>query len=137
MVLAYEQMFYDLLADPEPYLNDINNVATQPQLDLDLRSLQEQSGRREHARDRVDRPSDDRLGRAGRGRPQALTRPPSPSLVCVDTPAATATYEGKPVDGQPRELTQYRVVKTTYLPDPGWAVAKVLPPEGHDQPQPC
>ena len=37
----------------------------------------------------------------------------------------------------PRELAQYRVVKTTYLPDPGWAVSKVLPPKGFDQPQPC
>ena len=41
MVLAYEQMLYDLLADPEPYLNDLNDVAAQPQLDLDLRNLQD------------------------------------------------------------------------------------------------
>ena len=34
-------------------------------------------------------------------------------------------------------MAQYRVVKTTYLPDPGWAVSKVLPPKGFDQPQPC
>ena len=40
VVLAREQMFYDLLADPEPYLNQINDVTAQPQLDRDLRNLQ-------------------------------------------------------------------------------------------------
>ena len=34
-------MFYDLQADPDPNLNDINNVVADPQLDRDLLSLQE------------------------------------------------------------------------------------------------
>ena len=33
VVLAYEQMFFDLQADPDPRLNDINNVVADPQLD--------------------------------------------------------------------------------------------------------
>ena len=41
VVLAREQMFFDLQADPEPNLNDINNVVADPQLDRDLLSLQE------------------------------------------------------------------------------------------------
>ena len=49
-ILAREQMFYDLLADPEPYLNDINDVAAQPQLDIDLRNLQQTRGRRRDRR---------------------------------------------------------------------------------------
>ncbi|HYN56924.1 MAG TPA: hypothetical protein VES03_06985, partial [Motilibacterales bacterium] len=39
-IRAYEQMFYDILADPQPNLNDMNTVAAQPQVALDLTNLQ-------------------------------------------------------------------------------------------------
>ncbi len=37
VVLAYEQTFYDVLASPDPNLNDINLVATEPALGIALR----------------------------------------------------------------------------------------------------
>ena len=57
-------------------------------------------------------------------------------LVCVDRTATQRHLQGQALDRAPADA-QYRVVKTTYLPDPGWAVSKVLPPKGFDQPQPC
>ncbi|MGB8020323.1 MAG: hypothetical protein WCF04_03770 [Candidatus Nanopelagicales bacterium] len=133
-VRAYEQTFYDILADPTPRLNDLNDVAAQPQLAIDLKNLQqivvkggftiESSG--PTAVVSVDPVKFDIKG-----------DPPTVVLeVCVDQTAAHGTQDGKAWTG-PREEAQYRVVKTTYLPAPGWAVAKVLPPKGHDQPQPC
>jgi hypothetical protein len=134
VILAYEQMFYDLLADPEPYLNKINDVTAQPQLDIDLRNLQqivvagktivESSGP-------VTIASVEPIKVDLKGDPPTVTL-----LVCVDRTATSGTEDGKSWTG-PREQAQYRVVKTTYLPDPGWAVSKVLPPKGFDQPQPC
>ena len=65
--------------------------------------------------------------------------PPTVTLqVCVDkTATAFGTVRGQARGLGPPGKPSYRVVKTTYLPDPGWAVAKVLPPKGFDQPQPC
>ena len=46
--------------------------------------------------DRVHRPSDHRLGRRRSRSTSRATRPPSPSLVCVDKTATSGTYKGKP-----------------------------------------
>ncbi len=40
-VRAYDQTYLDILADPTPNINDINTVAAEPQLDIDLRNLQQ------------------------------------------------------------------------------------------------
>jgi hypothetical protein len=134
VVLAREQMFYDLLADPEPYLNQINDVTAQPQLDIDLRNLQQivVAGKTViESTGPVSIASVKPIKVDLKGDPPTVTL-----LVCVDKTAASGTDDGKAWTG-PREEAQYRVIKTTYLPDPGWALAKVLPPKGYDQPQPC
>ena len=137
VVLARAQLFEDIPADPEPYLNAINDVVADPQLDRDLLSLQEAT----YLVAKGDLVHED----TG---PVTLTSvepvkvdlkgdPPTVVLeVCVDRTATRSTYKGTPITPG-RELARYRVVKTTYLPDPGWAVSQVLPPKGFDQPQPC
>jgi hypothetical protein len=133
-VLAYEQTIVDVLADPEPYLNAINNVAAQPQLEIELLNLQQLVAAGEtviQLSGPVTIASVEPIKVNLKGDPPTVTL-----LVCVDSTATSGTYKGEPWTG-PRQLTQYRVIKTTYLPDPGWAVAKVLPPKGFDQPQPC
>ena len=133
-VRAYEQTIVDVLADPEPYLNSMNDVAAQPQLEIELRNLQQLVVAGEtviQSSGPVAIASVDPVKVDIKGDPPTVTL-----LVCVDSTATSGTYKGKPWTG-PRQLTQYRVIKTTYLPDPGWAVSKVLPPKGFDQPQPC
>jgi len=134
VVLKYEQMYYDLLAETDPYLNDLNTVLTEPQLGIDLKNLQQL---RAAGNGSVESTGPVVLGPV---EPLEVALDASPAtvtlLVCVDNTAVTGTLDGKPWTGQ-RTEAQYRVEKTTYLPAPGWAVAQVLPPPGHDQPQPC
>ena len=130
-------MLEDIPADPEPYLNDLNNVATQPQLDLDLRSLQDAVVAIAQGKLVIEDTGPVTLASVEPVKVDLKGEPPTVTLeVCVDKTGTRSTYEDKPVTGS-RQLIRYRVVKTTYLPDPGWAVAKVLPPAGFDQPQPC
>ena len=134
-VRAYEQTFYDILADPEPSLNDMNEVATQPQLALDLKNLQgivAEGGFTVTSTGPVVVASTEPVRFDLEGDPATVTL-----VACVDKSAANGTNpDGSAFTGV-RQEAQYRVVKTTYLPAPGWAVAEVLPPEGFDQPQPC
>jgi hypothetical protein len=134
VILAREQMFYDLLADPEPYLNDLNNVVADPQLDIDLMNIQQIVALGKTA---VESTGPVTIASAEPIKVDLKGDPPTVTLlVCVDKTAASGTDDGKKWTG-PRQEAQYRVVKTTYLPDPGWAIAQVLPPKGFDQPQPC
>jgi hypothetical protein len=134
VVLARSQMFYDLIADPEPYLNQINDVVADPQLDLDLLNLQQLVDAKEMV---IESTGPVTIASVTPVKVDLEGAPPTVTLeVCVDETATSGTYKGEPMTG-PRQLARYRVVKTTYLPDPGWAVSKVLPPKGFDQPQPC
>ncbi len=133
-VPAYEQMFYDILADPEPNLNDMNQVAAQPQLAGDLKNLQRLIGEGGFTIDStgpVTVVSSELVS-------VALDDDPPTVVVraCVDKSAASGTQDGQSFTGV-RQEAQYEIVKTSYLPAPGWAVANVQPPEGFDQPQPC
>ena len=133
-VRAYEQTFIDILADPSPRLNDMNDVAAQPQLDIDLRNLEAIVN---GGQTTIDSTGPVVVASAApltidlKGDPASVT-----ALVCVDRTAVTGTVKGEPTTGL-RQQAQYVVVKTTYLPAPGWAVSRVSPPKGHDQPQPC
>jgi hypothetical protein len=130
-------MFFDLQADPDPRLNDINNVVADPQLDRDLLSLQEAARLVSEGKTVVESTGPVTIASVEPVKVDLEGDPPTVTLeVCVDRTTTRVTYEGKPVEGG-RELARYQVVKTTYLPDPGWAVSQVLPPKGHDQPQPC
>lgn len=133
-VRAYEQMIYDILASPSPRLNDMNDVAAQPQLDLDLRSLQ---GIVVAGKTTVETTGPVLVISVEPVKINLKGDPPSVTVVaCVDRSANSGTEDGKPWKGL-RQESQYRVEKTDYLPEPGWAISKVLPPKGHDQPQPC
>jgi hypothetical protein len=133
-VLAYEQMFYDLLGDPDRDINDYYDVAAQPQLDIDLHNMQQLRVKGGYTIEST--------GPVALGPVEPITvdlaaaTPTVTLLVCVDKSAAHGTSDGKPWTGR-REESQFRVDKTSYLPAPGWAVAQVLPPPGHDQAQPC
>lgn len=134
VILAYEQMFYDLLADPARDINDYYDVAAQPQLDIDLKNMQQL---RVAGGGTVESTGPVALGPVEPITVDLTAVTPSVTLlVCVDKTAAHGTQDGKPWTGR-REQAQYRVDKTSYLPAPGWAVAQVLPPPGHDQAQPC
>ena len=137
VVLARAQMFFDLQADPDPNLNDINNLVADPQLDRDLLSLQEAARLVAEGKKVVESTGPVTIASVEPVKVDLEGDPPTVTLeVCVDKTATRSTFEGKPLEAG-RELARYRVVKTTYLPDPGWAVSQVLPPKGHDQPQPC
>lgn len=137
VVLARAQMITDIPADPEPYLNAINAVSAQPQLDLDLSSLQDALIAVAKGELVFEATGPVTLAKVEPIKVDLEGEPPTVTLaVCVDRSAVRGRVDGKPTTG-PREEALYRVVKTTYLPDPGWAVAQVLPPKGFDQPQPC
>lgn len=136
VVLARAQMFFDVGADPERYLNDINNVSADPQLELDLVSLREAARLVVEGTTVVESTGPVTIASVDPIKVDLTGDPPTVTLeVCVDMSATRSTYQGKPVEPG-RELARYQVVRTTYLPDPGWAVSEVLPPEGYDQPQP-
>jgi hypothetical protein len=133
-VRAYAQTFYNILSDPTPTLNDLNAVAAQPQLALDLKSLQ---GILSAGEITFDKTGPVFVAAAEPTYVNLEGDPPTIVVVaCVDRSANSGTEAGDPWTGR-RQQSRYQVVKTDYLPQPGWAVAKVLPPEGYDQPQPC
>lgn len=134
VILAREQLLTDLLADPDPRLNDLNDLVTDPQLDLDLTSTRQLIGARETV---IESTGPKSIAGVEPVRIDLKGDPPSVTLlVCVDSSAVAGTYRDKPFTGSRQEM-QYRVVKTTYLPDPGWAVAQVLPPKGSEGSRPC
>lgn len=133
-VRAYEATFYEILADDSPRLNDLKDVATDPQFDIDLRNLQGILGAGET---QVDATGPISIVQVETLSIDLDSDPPAVTLlVCVDSTAASGTEGGKPWSG-PRQQMQYVVVKTEYLPPPGWAVSQVLPPPGAEGPVPC
>ncbi len=135
-VLAYEQAQFDILASPTPDLNDMYYVATQPQVDLDLRSLQRRTIAVFEGKLVILSTGPVSLDQV---EPIKIDLEADPSLVvleaCTDLTATSATYDGKPVEPG-RQLIRYRVVKHP-SPNPRWLVSKVLPPAGHNQPPAC
>lgn len=133
-VRAYEQTFYDIVADSTPYLNDMNSVAVDPQLDRDLRSLQrivvggkttvESAGPVV-----IDGAEVLKVNR--KAKVVSMT-----ALVCVDATAAHGMENGKSWTGR-RQQMRYVLVQTSHLPAPGWAVSRVLPTPGHEGPVQC
>jgi hypothetical protein len=134
VVVAYEQTIYSILASPKPDLDKLAKVAAQPQLDLDRRSLQ---GVIASGDTQVERTGPVVLVDAipvrvdiGSGERSVVL------LACVDRSENSGTTDGEAWEGQ-RQRAEYSVSGTHYLPAPGWAVARVLPPNGMDQPEPC
>ena len=134
VILAREQLLTDLLADSDPRLNDLNDLVTDPQVDLDLTSTRQLIGARETV---IESTGPKSIAAVEPVKVDLKGDPPTVTLlVCVDSSAVSGTYRDNPFTGSRQEM-QYRVVKTTYLPDPGWAVAEVLPPKGSEGSRPC
>jgi hypothetical protein len=126
-------MVYNVLADPTR-INDLYNVLVDPQVSLDLANLQTTLST---GKIRVTSTGPVALASTEPVTIDLVGTPATVTLVaCVDKAATAVTYDGQPWAAD-RELAQYRVVKTTYLPFPGWAVAQVLPPPGFEETQTC
>jgi hypothetical protein len=134
VVVAYEQTIYDILSSPSPDLDLLAKVSAQPQLDLDRRSLQGiiSSGNTQVSRTGPVALIDSAAVRVDISRNDRRVV----MLACVDRSENAGTTDGEAWEGR-RQRAEYRVTGTDYLPAPGWAVARVLPPNGMDQPQPC
>jgi hypothetical protein len=134
VVVAYEQTFYDILAAQDPDLNRMNLVAVQPQLDIDLRSLQKIVTRGGFT---VESSGPTALVDA---RPIFVRLRNVRSTIsleaCIDQSAAFGSQGTKEWTG-PRERATYEVVAAPHLSPTSWAVARVTPPEGEVQPQKC
>lgn len=131
-VRAYEQMYLDIFAG-ERALNDLYEVAAQPQLDQDLRTFQRSLVSGDTVEDTGPVVlADVEVKKVSLGGDQ-----PTVTLVaCVDGSQTSGTHDGQEWTGI-RQTMRYRVIQTTYLPAPGWAVSKVLPPPGATGPTPC
>lgn len=129
-VRAYEQTFIDILADPTPTLNDMNKVAAQPQLARDLKNLHmllsEDAEVVYESTGPVIVASADPVTVDLRDDPHTVVLE-----ACVDATAVRWTENGETRQGV-REKSSYHVVRTTYLPAPGWAVSRVLTPRGSE-----
>jgi hypothetical protein len=109
-------------------------VAVQPQLDIDRRNLQRIVVAGDYSIEVLGTAQvvESRLVGIDLDRPE----PKVVLEVCVDQTAFTGVESGKAWNG-PRETAQYRVVRAPHLPGEQWAVSKVAPPAGYDQPKPC
>ena len=123
VVLAYRQTITDLYSGARTDLNDLNDVATGDLLDQGLinisKSLRE-GWKRE--------PNGVQLSLAS-AEPVSVDFSGAGDIVtvhaCIDATAVTiVSPNGERTEGV-REVLDYRVVRTDYLPDPGWAVDRV------------
>lgn len=126
-------MYLDIFAGSGVELDDLHKVAAQPQLDQDLRGFQ----RALVAGDRVTETGPVVIADFDVVKLRLHDEPPTVTLlICVDRSQAAGLHAGEPWRGS-RYAMRYRVTQTGYLPEPGWAVTKVLPPPGHDGPTSC
>ncbi len=118
-VVAYRQTVIDLLSGARTNLNDLNDVVMGDLLDDDLRNMQKSlsEGRTAQAGAQVELVS---------AEPVEIDLAADPETVriraCFDLTGVTVTdAKGKETVGT-RGQADYVLVRTTYLPDPGWAV---------------
>lgn len=129
-VLAYRQTIADLYSGTRTNLNDLDQVATGELLDANLMGVQQGLSRGQRSRP------------AGAKLVLVSVEPVRIDLggdldsirirACIDATAVTdISPEGVQTQGG-RESLDYLVVRTDYLADPGWAIAKV---EGKSDPE--
>lgn len=124
-VLAYRQTVIDLLSGSRTNLNDLNAVVTGELLQDDLKNMQTNlsEGRR------ADPGAEAVLVGAQPVDVDLDGDPPTVRLrACVDLTAITFTSADGSREPGTRGQADYVLVKTDYLPPPGWAVAKVQGP---------
>jgi hypothetical protein len=123
VVLAYRQTIADLYSGARTDLNDLDKVATGDLLDQNLRGVQQglAAGRRSL-------PVGARLALV-EANPVTVDLTSNPSGIriraCIDSSRLTDLMEDGSQRVGTRESLDYWLVKTNYLPEPGWAVAQV------------
>lgn len=122
VVLAYRQTLVDLYSGARTQLNDLNQVATGELLERNLAKTQQDlvAGQRSEpvgARVVLDTASPIHVD---------LDSDPSSVVVkaCVDATGVTSVRPDGTKSGGVREEAEYTLVRTTYLPAPGWAVSR-------------
>ena len=124
VVLAYRQTITDLFSGAPKRLNDLNNVAAGDEvLDKGLVELQQslsEGWRSEPTGVKLDLVSAEPISvRLGTGRPDEVV-----IRACIDSSAVTGVSPDGVRTSGTREVSEYAVTRTTYLPDPGWAVTR-------------
>jgi hypothetical protein len=122
VVLAYRQTLVDLYSGARNQLNDLNSVAAGDLLDRNLTNTQQDLGAGQRSE-----PEGVQLVLVT-AEPVSVDLRSDPNTVvvraCVDgTQVTSVSPEGARTQGV-REQAVYTVTRTTYLPEPGWAVTR-------------
>ena len=122
VVLAYRQTLVDLYSGARNQLNDLNGVAAGDLLDRNLTNTQKALGAGQRSE-----PEGVRLVLVT-AEPVSVDLRAAPNTVvvraCVDgTQVTSVSSDGARTQGV-REQADYTVTRTTYLPEPGWAVTR-------------
>jgi hypothetical protein len=122
VVLAYRQTLVDLYSGARSQLNDLNSVAAGDLLERNLTNTQQALGAGQRSE-----PEGVRLALVS-AEPVSVDLRAAPNTVvvraCVDgTQVTSVSSDGDRTQGV-REQADYTVTRTTYLPEPGWAVTR-------------
>ena len=123
VVMAYRQTITDLYTGARTRINDLDNYVTEPQLERERNAVQKglTSGRRSE-------PAGGQLVLASAEPVEVKLKADPPTVVlraCIDATSLTGIAPDGTREPGIREQLEYTVVKTTYLPAPGWAVKGV------------
>jgi hypothetical protein len=123
VVLAYRQTITDLFSGASTRLNDLDSVAAGDEaLDKGLAELQQslsEGWRSEPTGVKLDLISAEPISvHLGNGRDEVVIR------ACIDSTAVIGVSPDGVRTSGTREASEYTVTRTTYLPDPGWAVTR-------------
>ena len=123
VVLAYRQTITDLYSGARTDLNDLNDVATGDLLDQGLINISKglaQGGRNEPQGVQLTLVSAELVTASLGTDPERIV-----VRACIDATDATVIDPTAGTKPGIRELADYTVVRTTFLPRPGWAVERV------------
>ena len=123
VVMAYRQTITDLYSGVRTRINDLDNYVTGDLLEQARNNVQKGlvAGQRSE-------PKGGQLVLVSAEPIKVKLKADPPTVVlwaCIDGTAVTDVQPDGSREPGVREGLQYTVVKTTYLPDPGWAVAEV------------
>ncbi|MGB7963925.1 MAG: hypothetical protein WCF12_13350 [Propionicimonas sp.] len=127
VVLAFRQTWLDLYTGARTDLNDLNDVvAAGDLLDASLLKVQDDLNQGVTAE-----PKNAQVVLVTAEPETVRLKAEPPTVVvqaCIDGTAATTNYPDGSQEKGVREQFSYTVIKTTYLPDPGWAVLEMKGP---------
>jgi hypothetical protein len=123
VVMAYSQTVTDLFSGARTRINDLDNYVTGDLLEIERSGVQQSLSKGVRSEPKGVQL---RLASAEPVKVSLKAKPPTVVLwACIDgTDVRGINIDGEVLPGK-RERAQYEVVKTTYLPEPGWAVRSV------------